>query len=61
MKLFGERNDYWGKCPSCNLNAYLKEHILCLTYLAQIYLFISELLIRPFNLLKNMANFKPKD
>ena len=24
VKLFGERNDHWGECPSYNLNAYLK-------------------------------------
>ena len=24
MRLFEERNDYWNKCPSYNLNAYLK-------------------------------------
>jgi hypothetical protein len=24
VRLFGERNDHWGECPSYNLNVYLK-------------------------------------
>ena len=24
VRLVGEGNDYWSKCPSFNLNAYLK-------------------------------------
>ena len=24
VRLFEKKNDHWGECPNCNLNAYLK-------------------------------------